>query len=85
GDRVRQRLSEPAKPSIRERVRRIVSGHWSSRYGPTETHRESLRIASTEWAETSARLRALLEVDLVEIERAMEAAGAPWTPGRRIP
>ncbi|HSF18963.1 MAG TPA: glycosyl hydrolase [Vicinamibacteria bacterium] len=85
GDRVRQRLSEPATPSIRGRVQQIVSGHWSSRYGPTLTHRESLRIASTEYAETSARLRELLEVDLVEIERAMEAAGAPWTPGRRIP
>jgi len=27
-------------------------------------------------------LRALITVDLVSLENAAEAAGAPWTPGR---
>jgi hypothetical protein len=29
-----------------------------------------------------AKLRTLAEVDLVKLEKDMEAAGAPWTPGR---
>ena len=28
------------------------------------------------------RLRPLIEGDLARLEKAMEAAGAPWTPGR---
>jgi hypothetical protein len=29
-----------------------------------------------------AKLRTLVEGDLVKLEKALEAAGAPWTPGR---
>jgi hypothetical protein len=28
------------------------------------------------------RLRTLVETDVARLEKAMEAAGAPWTPGR---
>jgi hypothetical protein len=28
------------------------------------------------------KLRALVEVDLKAVEQALDAAGAPWTPGR---
>jgi len=30
-------------------------------------------------------LRKLVEGDLVALEEKLEAAGAPWTPGRAIP
>ncbi len=30
-------------------------------------------------------LRTLVESDLVALEEKLEAAGAPWTPGRAIP
>jgi len=29
-----------------------------------------------------SHLRELIEVDLARIERELESAGAPWTPGR---
>ncbi|MEE8278977.1 MAG: glycosyl hydrolase [Thermoanaerobaculia bacterium] len=85
GDPVRRRLREPSVPSILDRVERIVFGHWDSRYGPTRTHRESFGIAAREFDEVGGRLRELIETDLRELEEALEAAGAPWTPGRKIP
>ena len=32
--------------------------------------------------EEAAKLKKLIEVDLKELEKAMDEAGAPWTPGR---
>ena len=49
---------------------------------PTQTHRDSYAIAAEEFAQQLANLRALVQVDLSKLEKDMEAAGAPWTPGR---
>jgi photosystem II stability/assembly factor-like uncharacterized protein len=85
GDRERSRLNEPSVPSVLDRVRLVVSGHWRTRYGPTGTHRDNLRIAKEGFARVQAQLKRLIETDLPRIEQALEDAGAPWTPGRRLP
>jgi photosystem II stability/assembly factor-like uncharacterized protein len=85
GDRTKDRRDEPTPPSILRRVSGIVRGHWSSTYGPTKTHRRTYEIAAEEFEEVLGKLRALIEVDLKQLETDMEAAGAPWTPGRAIP
>ena len=38
--------------------------------------------ASADFETTLQQLRQLIEVDLRNLEKQMEAAGAPWTPGR---
>jgi hypothetical protein len=38
--------------------------------------------AAQEFEQTLAQLRQLIEGDLARLEKQMEAAGAPWTPGR---
>jgi hypothetical protein len=43
---------------------------------------DSYNIAAAEFAEQLAKLHTLVEVDLGKLEKDMEAAGAPWTPGR---
>ncbi len=83
GDPIRNRLREPSTPSIRGRVGSIVFGHWNSRGGPTATHRRELEIAAEAYEQLAPRLRDLIESELPDIERALEQAGAPWTPGRR--
>lgn len=83
GDSVRGRLREPSTPSILNRVGSIVYGHWASRGGPTSTHRGELEVASEAYEQLAPRLRQLIETELPDIERALEKAGAPWTPGRR--
>jgi hypothetical protein len=49
---------------------------------PTQSHIDSYNIAAAEFAEQLSKLRTLVEVDLRKLEKDMEAAGAPWTPGR---
>ena len=35
--------------------------------------------------EVTADIKTLLETDLTACEAELEAAGAPWTPGRKLP
>ena len=85
GDPTRPRRSEPAPPGILSRVQTVVRGHWSTTHGPTNSHRKSYEIAADEFAEILGSLRKLVEKDIVALGNKLEAAGAPWTPGRGIP
>ena len=85
GDPARQRLDETSSPGIRSRVGEVMGGHWDTRQMPTATHRENIAIATAGWAAVSRELNALLSGDLARLETALEAAGAPWTPGRGVP
>jgi photosystem II stability/assembly factor-like uncharacterized protein len=82
GDPVRQREQEPASPGIVDRVQRIVYGTWGSTAAPTGTQRAMFDTAGTLFESTLKKLQKLAEVDLPALERAADAAGAPWTPGR---
>ncbi|MDH3734870.1 MAG: glycosyl hydrolase [Gemmatimonadota bacterium] len=85
GDRIRPGLNEATVPSIRGRVGRVAGGHWNTRATPTATHRRNIEIAEADFNALRGDLRAALEGELVGLENALEAAGAPWTPGRAIP
>ena len=82
GDSTIRSRAEPTPPSITERVQGVVSGSWSSNSAPTETHREALRIADEQFEPLLDELRTLVERDLKALEDKLDAAGAPWTPGR---
>lgn len=84
GDQVRGQLNETSVPSIRSRVGRVVDGHWGTRQTPTATHRRNLEIARTDFEAFSRDLSAVLDTTLPQLEADLEAAGAPWTPGRRL-
>ena len=84
GDQARSRLNEPSVPSIRGRIGRVM-GHWSTRQAPTATHQRNLEIAGDDFADFRRNLTSLIENELAQLESDLEAAGAPWTPGRRIP
>ena len=87
GDRTRSRYSEFTVPSVLSRIYDVVGArnNWSTTYGPTDTHRQSYEIAARDFEEVRPALRALIDTDLSQLEADLEAAGAPWTPGRRIP
>ncbi len=82
GDQTRRKQEEPTPPSIVERVRNIVGGQWDVTSAPTKTERDGYRYAGAAFATALADLRELIEKDLAGIEARLEAAGAPWTPGR---
>ena len=85
GDPARQRLNESTAPSISNRVGRVIGGHWNTRQTPTATHRRNLEIAETDFAAWLWEFRNFMDGAFAAAEHALEAAGAPWTPGRPLP
>jgi hypothetical protein len=82
GDRVLVRRNENVPASIDDRVSAVMEGERFSLSKPTQTHIDDYNIAAAEFADQLAKLHALVESDLSKLEKDMEAAGAPWTPGR---
>ena len=74
--------SENIPPSISDRVTGIMEGERFAIRHPTQTHLDAYAIAADEFTQQLAKLRTLIQVDEVKLEKDMEAAGAPWTPGR---
>ena len=81
GDPIRGQRSEPAPPSLLDRVSNAVTGLTTTQ-PPTQTHRESLALAETDFAPLAARLRQAIETELRAIEQQLNTLGAPYTPGR---
>lgn len=82
GDVVLRSHNENTPLSISERVSTIVDEERFSLSRPTKTQQDSYTIASQEFTEMLGKLRALIDVDLRQLEKALDVAGAPWTPGR---
>jgi hypothetical protein len=85
GSRTRSEIGDPNPHTIERRLQVAMTGTMMSTYGPTPTHRRSLEIAEQEFEGLRQRLSALLEQRLPALERQLEEAGAPWTPGRALP
>jgi photosystem II stability/assembly factor-like uncharacterized protein len=81
GDAILNARSEPAPPSLKDRVSNAVNG-LTTTLPPTATHRASMSLAETEATQMLERLRRLIEVDLAKVETTLNQRGAPWTPGR---
>jgi len=82
GDAEMQKRNEPVPSSINDRVNAIMEGERFALAKPTPSHIDDYNIAAAEFADELGKLRTLVKVDLAKLEKDMEAAGAPWTPGR---
>src|SRR5262249_23927487 len=82
GDVTLPRRQEILPCSSVERVGTIVSDHGMSTSAPTQTQRQHYEVAAQEFEQVLSQLRPLVAGDLSRLEKAMEAAGALWTPGR---
>jgi photosystem II stability/assembly factor-like uncharacterized protein len=82
GDVALRARHENTPTSISERVEYIVDTQRLSLARPTQTQQDAYRIASEEFAQELAKLRTLIDVDLKNLEKALDGAGAPYTPGR---
>ncbi|MGC2322033.1 MAG: glycosyl hydrolase, partial [Terriglobales bacterium] len=82
GDTALRDRNENTPPSIDDRVQTIMQNERMSSSPPPKTDQEAYTIASEEFTEELGKLRTMLEQDLPRLEKAMEQAGAPWTPGR---
>jgi photosystem II stability/assembly factor-like uncharacterized protein len=82
GDQALRQRNMNLPPSIGERVGDIVGSQRMSTSRPTQTQMDQYAHAAQEFETTLNQLRQLIEGDLARLEKQMEAAGAPWTPGR---
>jgi len=83
GDRLMAQHQEPSSETLMGRLSSITGGAWSgSLVGPTGMQQRQYEILAAEFGSILARLRGFIETDLVRLENAAEAAGAPWTSGR---
>jgi photosystem II stability/assembly factor-like uncharacterized protein len=81
GDPTADRRSEVRPPSLMDRV----SGQVGSTGPITKTVRRDYEIAADGFGAVLETLRGLIDRDLRKLGDALEAAGAPWTPGRGLP
>jgi hypothetical protein len=82
GDVILRGRNENTAPAIGDRVSAIVGAQRMSTARPTRTQMTQYTVAAQEFEQVLTQLRNLIEVDLARLEKEMEAAGAPWTPGR---
>jgi hypothetical protein len=81
GDSTISSRAEPTPMSISVRISNIVGGHWDSQSAVTGNYRDSYTIADQQFRQVLIELNAIT-ADLATVEAALQAEGAPWTPGR---
>ncbi|HET6974415.1 MAG TPA: hypothetical protein VFH96_10350, partial [Pyrinomonadaceae bacterium] len=82
GDNTARQRNMNTPPSINDRIGYVVGAQRMSISRPTQTQIAQYNAAAQDFETTLAQLRQLIEVDLARLEKQLEAAGAPWTPGR---
>ncbi len=81
GDRVWRSHQEGVPASISERIQAAGSSGRGTGH-PTKTAMEQYQIGSDELAVQIPKLKKLIETDIKNLEKQLDAAGAPPTPGR---
>jgi hypothetical protein len=82
GDTVMRGYQENTATSIAERVQNVAGQVRLSSMKPTQTNRDQYAIASQQLSEILPKLKQMVDVDLPKLQKDMDAAGVPWTPGR---
>ena len=71
-------------PSIQERVNGVAGEIGDVTSPPTQLQRETIDLAMKDLEREVARLNAILTTRVPALNRALDAAGVPWTVGRPI-
>jgi len=82
GDRIIRSHNEGSPASISEHMQAAAAPTRGTTGRPTKTATEQYQIASDELAAEIPKLRKLVETDIKALEKQLDAAGAPPTPGR---
>ena len=82
GDTTRSRRSMPTPVSISSTIGTVIFGSSSVTAPPTKTWQDAYANAGEAFEKVLGPLTTLVEEKLPALEAKLEAAGAPWTPGR---
>ena len=72
------------RPSVQQRVNDVANEIGDVTSPPTQLQRETLDLAMKDLEREVARLNTLLTTRVPALNRALDAAGVPWTAGRPI-
>ncbi len=84
GDEIRSRHSQTKKVAILSRIQGASGGTRGQTYGPTQTHRQQFEIGREQFEVFEGELDAFFEGDWEALIKALEDAGAPWSPARAL-
>ncbi len=82
GDRIWRSHNEGTPASISEHIQAAAGPTRGTTGHPTKTATEQYQIGSDELAVQIPKLKKLIETDIKSLEKQLDAAGAPPTPGR---
>ena len=82
GDAVANRLDIDKLPSVSSRLFSAVYDGYSTTSDPTTTMKEQLQLAGEDFESVLSDLKSIINTDMKALEQKLEAAGAPYTPGR---
>jgi hypothetical protein len=83
GNSMKNKFNEATAPSIMSRAGSVAYGHWGTRQMPTETQQQNIQIAETDFSTFKTDMKTYIN-ELMQYEAKLEAAGAPYTPGRNL-
>ena len=81
GDAVLRARNENTLASIQDRVEGVMGDTRFAIVKPTQTDLDAYQLSAAEFTTALAKLHQLVEVDFVNLQKQLQAAGAPWTPG----
>ncbi|NRB48934.1 MAG: glycosyl hydrolase [Saprospiraceae bacterium] len=84
GNAAKNEIGERNAPTIRSRMFVGFRG-MSTTYGPTPTHKESVKIAMSELDKMNADLEEISGVKIPALEEELAKTGAPWIEGQALP
>lgn len=84
GNPAKDEVGEKDSPTVQSRMFVAMRGLRTT-YGPTEMHQQNANMAVKQVGEIVPELQAITHTDLVALEKALQAAGAPWIEGQAIP
>ncbi|MEI6574953.1 MAG: glycosyl hydrolase [Bacteroidota bacterium] len=82
GDPSLSKRNENQPPSITDRVNNVIYGIYNTTTTPTQTMQQDYVIAANAFGPVLASLKKFQDIDIKELETALEKLGAPYTPGR---
>ena len=85
GNRSKQEVGINEDPTVRDRLSVAQTGNMNSTYGPTALHLENFRIAKEQFDAIQTELKVMVDEKIPSMEKALEAAGAPWIEGQPLP
>ena len=72
----------PAPVPLNSRLGKLSWISWSSTGEPTQTQKDAYAILETEFPPVYDQIKRIGEIEIPQLEKALENLGAPVTPGR---